>query len=79
MLILSKGTDTPAAQAKQHNDAALAADATAKVNRAQRDIIIRTLRKQEPTVWTYGALSKSVGISVYAVTKIIKTTVALPR
>jgi len=71
MPILAGATD-PAQRANAENLAMVRSLADAKAHEAARDTIVRQLRKADPKRWTYTALAKAVGITVYRVTQILK-------
>jgi hypothetical protein len=66
--------DIRAAQAREHHREAGSHDGVAARHRAQRDELVRTLRREDPGVWTYPALAKAVNCSPQLIAHIIRTT-----
>lgn len=55
--------DARAQQAREHHEAAARSLAEAERHRAQRDELVRSLRRDDPRAWSYSALAKAVGCS----------------
>lgn len=65
--------DVRAVQARKAHAAASVADAAAASQRAQRDELVRALRRDDPKRWSYGALAGAVGCSPELIAYICKT------
>lgn len=65
-------SDARAQQAREAHAASLAAVAHAGEHRRRRDDLVRQLRREDPTLWTYPALAKAVGCSAELVAAIIQ-------
>jgi hypothetical protein len=50
-------------QAREHNEAASLGDQAGRRHRAERDRLVRELRRSDPAVWSYGKLAKAIGVS----------------
>lgn len=59
--------------ARRFNFEAKQAEELAARHRDQRDDLIRRLRAEDPTTWSYGALARAVGISPELVAAIVKS------
>ena len=55
--------DARAQHAREHHEAAARAEALAGQHRDQRDDLVRRLRAEDPSRWSYAALAKAVGCS----------------
>jgi AraC-like DNA-binding protein len=66
--------DVRAAQAREHHRQAGSHDGVAARHRAQRDQLVRALRREDPGTWTYPTLASRVGCSPQLIAHIIRTT-----
>ncbi len=66
--------DVRAALARDHHQAATDAGSEADQHRAQRDQLVRQLRREDPDQWTYKALAAAVGCSPELIAFIVKSS-----
>lgn len=65
-------SDVRAVAARQHHRAVASALDDAARHREQRDDLVRSLRAENPSVWTHKALAQAVGCSVELIAVIIR-------
>lgn len=66
-------SDARAQQAREEHTASLAALDDAARHRHRRDELVRSLRRDDPQTWSYGALAKAVGCSPELIAVIVKS------
>ena len=66
--------DIRAQQAREHHKLAADDKASATRHREQRDRLVRQLRTDDPSRWTYPALAAAVGCSPELIAHIIRTS-----
>jgi hypothetical protein len=71
--------DVRAAMARVHHHAAAQQGELADRERAQRDRLVRELRREDPDTWTYTALAKAVGCSPELIAYIIRNEPSPPQ
>lgn len=64
--------DARAQQAREHHEAAARTNHEADLHRLRRDMLVRSLRAEDPDYWTYVMLAGAVGCSKELVALIIK-------
>lgn len=65
-------SDVRVARARELHHKALEADELAARQRAERDALIRRLRAEDPTRWSYGALAAALGCSRELIALVVK-------
>lgn len=65
-------SDSRAAQARQAHRLSISAQATSQQHREVRDHLIRQMREEDPSLWSYQALADAVGCSPELIAHIIK-------
>lgn len=63
--------DARAQQAREHHELAARTDTEAEQHRARRDILVRSLRNEDPLYWSYGKLAAAVGCSKSLIRQIL--------
>ena len=64
--------DEKARQAREHHLAAAASEREADQHRESRNRLIRELRAEDPSTWTYPAIARVVGCTPELVAAIVK-------
>ena len=65
--------DVRADQAKREHRQSRARDAEARQHREARDYLVRVLRREDPSYWTYTRLAAAIGCSPELIAHIIRT------
>lgn len=65
-------SDIRAQQAREHHRLSIETGEVADRHRTARNALIRVLRADDPTRWTYDALAKAVGCSPELVAAVVK-------
>lgn len=65
-------SDSRAQQAREHHRAVADDERAAAAHRAERNRLVRQLRDEDPTRWTYPALAAAVGCTTELIAAIIQ-------